>query len=71
MAVKSNLKKRLPSRLMQEPFAEDKFEDLLVFGYAARIFDGNDERARYVDQVRRRLRTSVDSRPFHVLYDCS
>ena len=51
MAVKSNLKKRLPSRLMKEPFPEDKFEDLLVFGYAARVFDGNDERARYVDQV--------------------
>ena len=51
MAVKSNLKKRLPSRLMKEPFPEDKFEDLLVFGYAARVFGGNDERARYVDQV--------------------
>ena len=50
MAVKSNLKKRLPNRLMKETASEDKFEDLLVFGYAARIFDGSDDRARYVDQ---------------------
>jgi hypothetical protein len=35
MAVKSNLKKKLPSRL-KEPFPDDKFEDLLVFGYQAR-----------------------------------
>ena len=50
MAMKSNLKKRLPSRLLKEPLAEDKFEDLFVFGYAAKLFDGNDERSRYVDQ---------------------
>ena len=51
MAVKSNLKKRLPNRLMKDPTSEDKFDDLLVFGYAAKIFDGSmDERARYVDQ---------------------
>ena len=35
---------------MKESAPDDKFEDLLVFGYAAKIFDGSDDRARYVDQ---------------------
>ena len=46
------MKKRLPSRLMKDAASDDKFEDLLVFGYAAKIFDGSDDRARYVDQGR-------------------